>query len=137
MDSGAVDPISALRGAIMQGVVANPGLEAPSVPFRGEVSQGVPGREAAVIKEAAEGFETYFIYTLLKEMRKTIPDGGLMGPGIGKGMYEAMFDDAIAKSMAKQGGIGLGKFITESLRVPGAVRDMPVQPVLDPDIHHR
>jgi len=66
------------------------------------------------IKQAAESFEAYFIYMLLKEMRKSVPEGGLMGGGPGKDVYQYLFDEAISKEMSKSGGIGLSKMLIEN-----------------------
>ncbi len=68
------------------------------------------------MKEAAEGFEAYFVYMLLKEMRKSVPQGGLMGSGPGHEIYQTLFDDAISRDMAKGEGIGLSKMLVESYK---------------------
>ncbi len=84
---------------------------------------GMPGiKEAAIrptddlkkLKAAAESFESFFIYSLLKEMRKSIPEGGLLDSGTGKDIYQYMFDEAIAKKMSESGGIGLAKMLIQT-----------------------
>lgn len=67
------------------------------------------------LKEAAQAFEAYFIQSLLKEMRRTQPKGGLFGEGSGKEIYQSLFDQKIAQKMTESGGIGLSKVIIKNL----------------------
>ncbi len=87
------------------------------------LSIGIPGIKGAAmqptddlkrLKESAESFESFFIYSLLKEMRKSIPEGGLLDSGVGKEVYQYMFDEAIAKKMSEAGGIGLSKMLIQT-----------------------
>ncbi len=72
----------------------------------------------AEIKKGAEAFESYFIQTLLKEMRKGLPKGEEGGVASGEDMYQSMFDEAIAEKIAKSGGVGLAKLLSEKLSEP-------------------
>lgn len=65
------------------------------------------------IEKGAKAFESYFMQTLLKEMRKTVPTG--KGHGFGAELYQSMFDEAIAKEMTESGGIGLSHILAEKL----------------------
>ncbi|MFQ5588125.1 MAG: rod-binding protein [Nitrospiria bacterium] len=67
------------------------------------------------IKKGAEAFESYFIQTLLKEMRKGVPKGEAGGVGLREDMYQSMFDEAIAEKIAKSGGMGLAKLLSEKM----------------------
>lgn len=67
------------------------------------------------LKKAARAFETYFIQSLLKEMRKTQPQGGILGGGAGKEIYQSLFDEKIAQKMTESGGIGLTNLILKKL----------------------
>lgn len=69
----------------------------------------------AEIKKGAEAFESYFIQTLLKEMRKGVPKGVESGVGLGDDLYQSMFDEAIAEKISETGGIGLAKMLSEKL----------------------
>jgi len=69
----------------------------------------------AEIKKGAKAFESYFIQTLLKEMRKGLPLGGESGVGLGEDMYQSMFDEAIAQKISESGGIGLSRMLSEKL----------------------
>lgn len=67
------------------------------------------------IKKASKEFEAFFIYYLLKIMRQTIPDGGLMGHGISKEIYTSIMDEKIAEGIAERGGLGLSDFLTKNI----------------------
>jgi len=67
------------------------------------------------IRKAAQAFEAYFIHSLLKEMRKTVPGGGFLGAGPGKEIYESLLDEALAAKMAEREGIGLAKLLVKKL----------------------
>ena len=67
------------------------------------------------IKKAAKEFESYFIYYMLKEMRKTIPADSLFGGGRGEEIYRSFQDEELAKSMVESGGIGLSDIIIRDL----------------------
>ena len=57
--------------------------------------------------KAAKMLEGLFLRQLMKIMRKTVPDSGLMGGGLGKSIYTEMFDGVIADRAAGDGGLGL------------------------------
>lgn len=67
------------------------------------------------IKKAAQAFEAYFIFSLLEEMRKTVPGGGFLGAGPGKEIYESLLDETMATKMAESQGIGLAKLLVKKL----------------------
>ena len=65
------------------------------------------------LQEAARAFEAYFLSYLMKEMRKTIPQGGAFGNGPGQEVYQSLFDEALGQAMAQNGGIGLSKLVIQ------------------------
>lgn len=67
------------------------------------------------LKEAARMFESYFIYTLLKEMRKTVPESGLLPSGPGQGFYELLLDRSLADKIAESQGFGLYQYLIRGL----------------------
>jgi flagellar protein FlgJ len=92
--------------------------------------QGLAGlRQAAreespeALREAARQFEALFIHTLLKNMRESsFGEGGLFDNDQTR-MYQGMFDQQIAGTMAAGGGIGLAEVLVRQLggdRIAGA-----------------
>ncbi len=67
------------------------------------------------IKKAAQAFEAYFISSLLKEMRKTVPEESFLRSGPGKEIYEALLDETLAEKMSERGGIGLTKLLVKKM----------------------
>lgn len=75
------------------------------------------------LREAARQFEALFIHTLLKNMRESsLGEGGLFDNDQSR-MYQGMFDQQIAGTMAAGGGIGLAEVLVRQLggdRYPAA-----------------
>jgi peptidoglycan hydrolase FlgJ len=67
------------------------------------------------LKKSCADFESILISQMLKSMRQTMTTSGLTGSltggGLGKDMYVSLFDQELSQSLAKRGGLGLGKII--------------------------
>ncbi|MEE9240938.1 MAG: rod-binding protein [bacterium] len=87
------------------------------------------GDEAA-LKKFSEDFESLFLQRLLKEMRKGIPEGGLMEKSMSMEWFEQMFDEAVSNEIAKGGTIGMSQIIYEQLTI-GANLDRPLANLAD------
>jgi len=74
-----------------------------------------PAEKLSELQEGAKAFESYFIQSLLKEMRKTASSDGKEENGLGKSIYTSLFDQAISEKISESGGIGLSKLLTEKL----------------------
>ncbi len=73
------------------------------------------GRDPEKVKEQAQEFEAIFIQQVYKEMRKTIPNDGLIERGNADDMYIQLQDLEAARVTAKQGGIGLADMMMKQL----------------------
>ena len=72
--------------------------------------------EEAKKAQAARDLESYFIFTMMKEMRKTIHHSDLMGDDhFATDTYYQMMDEQMAKNMAENGGFGLSKQIMQNM----------------------
>ena len=76
---------------------------------------GVKEIDEGKLKKACEDFESIFISQLLKVMRQTIPKSGLLDGGSQQDAYLSLFDEELSKSLAKKGGIGLGKILYQNI----------------------
>jgi len=76
-----------------------------------------PGQvEDAAVREACEAFESYFLQTMFREMRKTSLDGGgLIGKSNAELIFTDMLDEEVSKQAAKSGGIGLADMMMRQL----------------------
>ncbi len=66
------------------------------------------------IRAVAQQFEALFTQTMLKQMRDTMPEGGLFDSDQGK-FYQQMFDQQLASSLGGNGGIGLAEVLVRQL----------------------
>jgi Rod binding domain-containing protein len=77
-------------------------------------------QEKARLRKATREFEAFFMYELLKTMRKTIPDGSLAGDAplagsIGKDTFTGMFDMEIGRRVATGGPGSISDILFRSL----------------------
>jgi len=86
---------------------------------------GVKKIDEEKLKKACGDFESIFISQMLKEMRKSIPKSGLLDGESQQDMYLSLFDEELSKSMAKRGGIGLGKILYQNVMNQGKNRNLP------------
>ena len=66
--------------------------------------------ERGALKQAAEQFEAYFLQEVLKSMRATVENGGLVDSSA-MNTYQDMMDKEVAQSMSQGQGVGLAKML--------------------------
>jgi len=76
---------------------------------------GSKGREAEVLRE----YEQLFIYQMLKAMRKTIPDYGVVDSAH-RQHFDEMLDDVLAGEMARSGHFGIARQLAEQIALAAA-----------------
>lgn len=81
--------------------------------LRGAVS-GQGGDSRAAIRETAEQFEAVFVQSMLKQMRATIPDGGMFDSP-GRQQYQSLFDQQMAADVARGQGMGLADMVERQI----------------------
>jgi murein DD-endopeptidase MepM/ murein hydrolase activator NlpD len=67
--------------------------------------------------EAARAFESFMVQTMVKEMRKTIPEGMLSSSAAD--MFMDIFDQEIANRIADSGGLGFEALLVADGTIPG------------------
>lgn len=97
-------------------------LSAPAPPGKGP---GVKNLDEGKLKKACEDFESIFISKMLKVMRQSIPKTGLLDGGSQQDMYLSLFDEELSKTMARKGGMGLGKILYQNVMNQGKNRNLP------------
>lgn len=68
------------------------------------------------LKKAIQGFEAFFLGQILKDMRKTVPEGGLFGNSPEEGMMRDLLDEEWATQLAQGRGIGLAQVLYRQLQ---------------------
>ncbi|MBU2548528.1 MAG: rod-binding protein [Proteobacteria bacterium] len=71
------------------------------------------------LKKSCSDLESIFIGTLLKAMRETVVDGGLLPKSAGRDVYESMFDQQLSVHLAQGGSLGMGQMVFNQLLRPG------------------
>ncbi len=72
-------------------------------------------RDPVKLREKAQEFEAIFIQQMFKEMRKTIPQEGLIESDNATETYNQLQDMEAARLAARQGGIGLAELMMQQL----------------------
>ncbi|HLA27713.1 MAG TPA: rod-binding protein [Syntrophales bacterium] len=67
------------------------------------------------LRKACADFESLLIYQMVKTMRKTVPDSGLLNKISGKDTYEMIMDQKLAEELAGKGGLGIQKVLFNQL----------------------
>lgn len=78
-------------------------------------SKSARGKDPEKLKDLAQQFEAIFIQQMYKEMRKTVPNDGLIQRGNADDIYNQLQDMEAAKITARQGGIGLAEQMLRQL----------------------
>ncbi len=74
----------------------------------------------ANIKKAAQDYEASFLSVMLAQMFKGVETEAPFGGGQGEEMFKSFFTDAVARQVAKSGGIGLSATVErEMLKMQG------------------
>lgn len=73
-----------------------------------------PEREKAALEE----FERVFLFQLLREMRRTVPEDSLFGKSATNDYMQEMLDDHYAGVMAKSGQFGIAQQMATQMHAP-------------------
>ncbi len=68
------------------------------------------------LKQACAEFESLFLNYLLKSMRASVPEGGLIDQSEESKMFKAMLDEKLADEISASGGLGLGQVLYQQLK---------------------
>ncbi len=83
-------------------------------------SSGTRAKDAANLKAAAQEFEALFLNHMLSVMRESIEESGLTEKGPGQDIYTELFDQEVARSLAKRGALGIADLLMRNLQDPSA-----------------
>lgn len=72
--------------------------------------------------DACREFESIFLYMMMKEMKKTVPEDGIVEKSQGTIMFEEMHLEEMAKDMANgDNGMGLARMLYNQFKHQGRV----------------
>ena len=100
----------------MTGIELNTGLAGAIKPLGANINQTASTLTSANASDkaklkAAKDFEGLLIYKLLDEVKKTIPESGLLGGGAQTRQMQDIFWHYLSDELANQGGFGMWKQI--------------------------
>ena len=61
------------------------------------------------MKQVCQKFEAFFLQSMFKEMRDTVPQGGLLEDSFSSDFYREMLDKQVAMQSARKNDFGLAK----------------------------
>jgi flagellar protein FlgJ len=67
------------------------------------------------LRAAARELESYFLHSLIREMRKTVPSNPLLNGGKAEEIFQDFLDEEIAGELARSNQLGLADLIYKSL----------------------
>ena len=82
----------------------------------------VSGKQKAEV--AGEQFEGYLLQMMVREMRKTVPEG--MFDSQAMSVFMDLFDQAIAEEMASAGGLGFSESIQNAIKAQSGDHESPM-----------
>ena len=74
------------------------------------------GKDPQKLKQACAEFESLFLNYLLKSMRASVPEGGIIDQSEESKMFKAMLDEKMADEISASGGLGLGEILYQKLK---------------------
>ncbi len=89
-----------------------------------EVQRTAGEKQKSELKNAAQEFEAVFINYLLKAMRETIEESGLLEEGFGKSIYTEMFDQELSLSMARRNSLGISNLLYQNITKSEAEKNL-------------
>jgi flagellar protein FlgJ len=70
--------------------------------------------QSGALPLVAAQFESLFLQMMLKSMRETVPDSGLLG-GASLDLYQDLFDRQISQDLGRQGSVGIADLLVRQL----------------------
>jgi len=80
------------------------------------------------VKSAAAELASLFVYQMLAAMRRTVPKSGLLDKGFAHDTYLSLFDQEIARHMARREDLGLTALLQRQLKNTDVDRQLPGRP---------
>lgn len=72
-------------------------------------------QDDAELQKACEEYEAYYVQNLFKEMKKTIPKGGLFEDSNERDIFEDMLDEEYSKVISEGRGFGIADALYKQL----------------------
>ncbi|PKM94905.1 MAG: flagellar biosynthesis protein FlgJ [Firmicutes bacterium HGW-Firmicutes-1] len=107
--------VSNINNPLSQYITSSTKETADQNAFEAILNEAVEKKDSVKLKKACQEFEGYYLQQLFKEMRKTIPDSGLLEKSQGRDIFEDMLYEEYSKNMSKGKGMGLSEMLYRQL----------------------
>lgn len=84
--------------------------------FKSALEAAMAKEDDKALKAACAEFESYFIYVMFKEMRKTVNKTHDMFYSQTEELFQSLIDEEYGKSLSKAGGIGLADMMYKQMK---------------------
>lgn len=84
--------------------------------FQKAIEEASQKEDDAQLMKAAKDFESYFLQTLMKEMRNTLSKDTLIPKNNAEMTFQSMLDEENAKNSVKGEGMGLARMIYNQMK---------------------
>jgi len=109
MNIQAVNGLVPMTGQIYKGQASGEG-------FQAALENASARNDEAQLRKACEGFESYFLQIMFREMRKTsLNTGGAFAKSNAEEIFEDMLYEEYSKAAAMKGGVGLADMMYRQL----------------------
>jgi|GEM_PF-1169456 peptidoglycan hydrolase FlgJ len=89
---------------------------ASSGPAAADRPGALQGKTDDRLKKACSDFEGLFLNMMVQTMKKTIPEGGVLGKSHQSEVFDSMFLQEISTKLAKERGLGIGDALYRQVR---------------------
>jgi flagellar protein FlgJ len=83
--------------------------------FKETLEKAAADGDEKKLKAACQQFESIFLQMVLKGMRSTIVEDGLVEKSYGREIFEGMYDEKLSEEMVKGQGVGLADQLYKQL----------------------
>jgi len=85
--------------------------------FKSALDAALAREDDKALKRACAEFESYFLYIMFKEMRKTVNKTDSLFYSHTEEVFQSLLDEEYGKSLAKAGGIGLADMMYRQMKL--------------------
>lgn len=110
----AID-VSGINSQLSQFINSSSKASTDQKEFQSLLSDAINKKDDEKLKKACQDFEGYFLQQIFDEMRKTIPDSGLVEKSEGHDIYNDMLYEEYSKNIAEGQGIGISDMLYKQL----------------------
>jgi flagellar protein FlgJ len=80
------------------------------------LEKGKTPKNPEALRRACQDFEAVMLQSMLKSMRSTVPDDGLLEKDNSRDIFDDLFDQEIATQIARTEGVGIGDMLFRQLQ---------------------